>query len=226
MKSMTVQVLLIASGLVALVWIGGRLFQHEPPLATTAGDIQRTEDKTETVVGKAVIAVCGNGKKIILVHPPEPSLEGEDRKEIEAMKVFLALMESKQIEVVANVFYPPPPTTSTGNTITIPRNLSAEWLVELAGKYPGADAIVSFSGLPRFSDTMRAEDFKGKLLPMVCVGGDMKKLADAMRAGIVLAAIAPRGGPPPKKLGDDWFDQIYMTVTPDNLDKWQANQAK
>ena len=220
------QVLLILGGLLALVWISIRMVQPQPTWVLTTDGIQRTADKTETVVGKAAITAFGKGKKIILVHPPEPNLDGEIRKEIEAMKCFLGLMESKQIEVVANVFYPTPPTTNPDNTIVLALNPPAEWLVELAGKYPGAEAIVSFSGLPSFPDTMRAEDFKGKLLPMVCVNGDMKKLADAMRAGIVLAAVAPRGGPSPKKLDDDWFDQIYMTVTSDNLDKWQANQAK
>jgi len=226
MKSNFFPIVLIVGGLVALLWIGTRLFQPQPILATTANDIQRTADKTQAVTGKAVVAACGKGAKIILVHPPEPSAEGEARKELEAMKCFLDIMEDKNIEVVAKVFYPALPNSDTGNTVAVTQNLSAAWLAQLAGKHPDAKAIVSFSGLPVFPKDMRAEDFKGKLLPMVCVEGDMTKLADAMRAGIVLAAVAPRGGPPPKKLGDNWFDQIYMTVTPGNLDKWQANQAK
>ena len=218
------------AALLSVVWLAGRIFHSTPiPAAASGSNLQRLVEKKQAAMAKAVCAVPQKPRKIILVRRPAVMVAGELQETMEEMPTFLSAMADQGVEVVAKLFYPEFSEKDRGRPGAGAGNPPAAWLASAAANNPGADMIVSFSGLPEFSAEEPMANFKGRLPVLVCLGSGEKEMAalpELMRAGIILAAVMPRGGQPPKELNErNFFDAIYATVTPENLDDWIKKQG-
>jgi len=110
-----------------------------------------------------------------------------------------------------------PPEIAGGERV--PVALQGEWLSALMVKYSKTTAIVSLLGEP-----VSTAETLASLPPLFChseAGGE--HLAEFVRSGVVLAAIAPRHSAPPVET-KDWFDIRYTVVTPANVEQWAAGK--
>lgn len=92
---------------------------------------------------------------------------------------------------------------------------------DMVKRHPSASAAVSFVGAP-VPPPGEAMPKKENLPPMICFSLTGERVADAMAAGLVAAAIVPRAtaAPAEKGIRGDWFDLLYETVTPDTVVAW------
>jgi len=97
--------------------------------------------------------------------------------------------------------------------------LSAKRLLKIARKHPGADAIVSFVGVPELSDQDLAQL---KTTPkLIAETHSPEKLVNLLQKKLLVAAIVPRfefpaPGPRKPETSRQWFDHYFQILTPES----------
>lgn len=97
--------------------------------------------------------------------------------------------------------------------------LSAKRFLKIARKHPGADAIVSFVGVPELSDQELAQL---KTAPkLIAETHSPEKLVNLLEKKVLVAAIVPRfdfpaPGPRKPETSRQWFDHYFQILTPES----------
>ena len=97
--------------------------------------------------------------------------------------------------------------------------LSAKRFLKIARKHPGADAIVSFVGVPELSDQDLAQLKSAPKL--IAETHSPEKLINLLEKKVLVAAIVPRfdfpaPGPRKPETSRQWFDHYFQILTPES----------
>jgi hypothetical protein len=184
------------------------------------------------------------GKKAIILSNPFSQRSGQPREVYQFEKaglrgLRLGLGTAVRIEGV--VFpelkpgllqHPGSATIDRGTTTPLSYLVADDALDHIAGQYPGAQIVVSLIGLPvRIRQTETWQPSSGRsfalLLPDLRMVGDQTAIRQAFQSGKLAAIVLNKPGAPPAEqpLGKDAkmeFDQRFLLVTPESVDRYLA----
>ena len=163
---------------------------------------------------------CGGTGRVLLIEP-DPALAGDADKQnwlvrqsdafAKALGGGLTLAGRESITLLLS-------------RQVMPSNRPAAFTLrsyqDLVRRHADATLVVSLAGAPQPDRSDSPAALQG-LPPLLCLSQTGKHVPALMKLGLLKAAIVPRAEPaPPGAFDGDWFDIMYETVTPANVDTW------
>ena len=202
----------LATILVALT-ISGCSARH-PSMATFEGRSNKMWDRIGAELAKA--SKSQKASRILLIRQDDSTLAnlgpGQDLMEQSFKKSIGARSE---IAVVSIAAIAPPEKENLAHPVDLMHRLEPQLLNEALAKNGAAPLLVSLLGEPTSPPPAGT-----KWPPIVCFSRDgSTNLAQLIRSGVVVAAVAQRHSPPDKN-EKDWFALRYTVIDRGNIEHW------
>ncbi len=226
MQNKKLQAGLVIAGILALIWLGARMFSSSPE-EKNASAAAAIEQKTAAAFAEEAVSVAGKGGSVLVVTPL--SLRADQTPE--SVAAFRKAAEKKGLSIAAEICWPTPPSEeerkdpmAITHYLAVQRSLTADWLADEAAKHPEAKVVVSLVGELVVKEG-EEESCRGRFPPVVCAARENARCAALIRAGVVRMALMQTAKVVTSDPGRRLFEEIYRKVTPETLDAWQKEQA-
>lgn len=206
-SSSTKRVLLVGGSLAAIIASGLFIYLTEYAAPGINLELHRTVGR---VMAQETLRVLGHHGKVVIVTVKVPQAP-ELKVQVDAYEKQIKLLGGLTVAQTIFLDAGDDPKYRSG------AGLSTKHLLKIARKNAGADAIVSFVGVPAVSD---AELQQLKVVPkLIAETRSPAKLLNLLDKKVLLAAIVPRfefPAPGPRKphTGQEWFERYYQVVAP------------
>ncbi len=221
------QTVIIVVGVLALLWLGFRVFRSSPQAENTS-TAAAVEQKTAAALAEGAAAVAGKGGSVLVVMP----LSQRADQTPEPVAAFRKAAEKKGLIIAAEICWPPTPreeerkdSMAFMHYLVAQGSLTADWLADEAAKHPGITVVVSLVGEPVVGEG-NEDACRGRFPPVLCAARDSARTAALIRAGVVRMALMPAGNPVKHNLGGKLFDECFREVTAETLGDWQKEQPR